>query len=112
MTYALIQNGLVHELWAENPNLDGLDIVEVTNSSVAVGWEYADGAFSPSSFVPDYVQEAHARLYDNDVIIIRCLKAGVAYPDEWKAFDIACRAVVDGTAQGPLPAVPTKPTGI
>jgi hypothetical protein len=112
MQYALIIDNRVQELFANAPTLaSSFEVVEV-DDSVGENWTRAGGVFSAPVVVADYVQEARSRLYQNDVIFVRCGKAGVAYPSEWFADDVALRAIVAGTAEGPLPTAPTKPTGI
>ena len=59
------------------------------------------------------VAQAKALLADNDEVYIRCGKAGVAYPANWQACDVALRAFVDNPAatNGVLPQQPKNPDG-
>lgn len=53
--------------------------------------------------------QAKILLNDNDVIAIRCWKAGVPYPAEWLAYDIALRAIVHAVTGDPTLPLPTQP---
>ncbi len=52
---------------------------------------------------------AQDALRANDRVALRCVKAGVPYPDAWKDYDQALRAVIDGG--GEMPARPGYPEG-
>ena len=56
---------------------------------------------------------AQDRLTANDKVATRCVKAGVAYPADWLAFDVALRAIANGTdtTSTTLPATPAFPAG-
>lgn len=55
-------------------------------------------------------EQARRALQESDLVAIRCLKAGVAYPTDWLAYDDALRAIVNG-GEGPLPERPAYPEG-
>ena len=69
--------------------------------------------FTPSSAQVHAALQASAQnlLTANDKVATRCLKAGVAYPANWLAFDVALRAIANGTdtTSTTLPATPTYP---
>jgi len=63
----------------------------------------------------NYQKDARALLEATDLVALRCLKAGVAYPDKWQTYTADLRAIVrsaTGDPDQPLPTTPTKPEGI
>jgi hypothetical protein len=56
---------------------------------------------------------AQITLEETDLVAFRCFKAGVAYPQEWQAYTLALRAIVNGTdtASTSLPSKPAYPAG-
>lgn len=55
-------------------------------------------------------REAYRAMTACDVTVLRCMKAGVAFPAEWVAYDAALRAILSG-GNGPLPTRPDYPAG-
>lgn len=62
----------------------------------------------PEPETEDWPSLARAALRQSDLVAIRALKAGIAYPEAWQAYDEALRAIVNG-APGPLPEQPEYP---
>lgn len=58
----------------------------------------------------EYALQAKAALDATDLTAIRCVKAGVSFPSDWKEYVAALRAIVNG-GNGPLPARPSYPSG-
>lgn len=56
-----------------------------------------------------YQSTAQSALSANDMVAIRCAKAGVAYPAEWNTYDVALRAIIRATSGDPSKPLPTKP---
>jgi len=56
-----------------------------------------------------YQLQAASLLAKGDTVAIRCIKAGVAYPTDWLAVDMALRAIVS-TSSGVPGTLPTYPT--
>jgi hypothetical protein len=46
----------------------------------------------------------------NDIVAVRCLKAGVVYPSAWQDYDKALRTIID-SGTGTLPQRPDYPSG-
>ena len=88
---------------------------------VEAGWSFDGSTFlapPPVAPTPPTAQQllqyaAQDRLTANDKVATRCLKAGVAYPANWLAFDVALRAIANGTdtTSTSLPATPSYPAG-
>lgn len=57
----------------------------------------------------DYQADAQAILDFNDGVATRCVKAGVAYPAEWLAQDVAARAIIRAMTGDPTKALPARP---
>lgn len=53
---------------------------------------------------------AQAALDFNDRVAIRCLKAGVPYPVEWRNHDNALRAILRAASGDPAQTMPPHPT--
>ncbi len=60
---------------------------------------------------PDYAALARVALIASDMVALRCMKAGVAYPAAWLSYVRTLRAIVVGTQTGPLPEKPAYPPG-
>ena len=58
------------------------------------------------------LQLANARsaIDESDMVALRCIKAGVAFPQNWQTYVQGLRAVIKAGG-GPLPAIPTNPDG-
>lgn len=50
------------------------------------------------------------RLKASDMVALRCIKAGVAYPAEWQAYDQALRGIA-ASGIGSIPDAPAYPAG-
>lgn len=69
------------------------------------------GTLSAASiFLPPLAQTA---LDVSDVTALRCVKAGVAFPSDWRTYVVALRAIVNGsdTSSAELPTRPAWPEG-
>lgn len=53
---------------------------------------------------------ARIALYKTDDVAIRCFKAGIAFPDDWKNYTETLRAIVKSNS-GELPRQPDYPEG-
>ena len=62
----------------------------------------------PTLTAEDWPALAMAALRQADLVAIRCIKAGIVYPEAWQVYDDALRAIVNG-APGPLPEQPEYP---
>lgn len=71
---------------------------------IALGLEWVE----PEPPAEDWPAQAMAALRVSDLVAIRSLKAGIAYPEAWHSYDEALRAIVNG-APGPLPQQPEYP---
>ena len=90
-------------------------------SETQIGWSYSNSNFAPppadtlAQLWAERQRNALALLQNNDVIAIRCVKAGVPYPTEWLSYDVALREIVHaetGDPKVPLPSAPiNKPAG-
>lgn len=69
---------------------------------LGVGWT------EPEPPTPDWPSLAMDALRASDLVAVRAVKAGIAYPLVWQAYDDALRAIVNG-APGPLPEQPGYP---
>lgn len=88
---------------------------------VEANWVFDGETFTPPPIAePDELTPqqllqyaAQARLDKNDKVATRCTKAGVPYPSDWLAFDVALRAIANGTdtISTHLPATPSYPAG-
>lgn len=68
-----------------------------------------DIEIAPEQLWSDYQDSALACLKDNDVIAIRCLKAGVPYPSEWLDYDNKLRVIMHADSGDPTQPLPTRP---
>jgi len=64
------------------------------------GWQE-----DPAVVAEKLKQQALDLLSETDLVAARCFKAGISYPDEWKAYTADLRLVVNGE----LTVIPTKP---
>lgn len=51
---------------------------------------------------------AKKELEKSDLVAMRCLKDGIAYPQAWRDYDAVLRQIVN-TGEGEMPAQPTYP---
>ncbi len=73
-------------------------------------WVAAGNAATPYiAPTPDYPALARVALIASDMVALRCMKAGVAYPAAWLSYVRRLRTIVAGTKTGPLPAQPGYP---
>ncbi|WP_028535620.1 hypothetical protein [Paludibacterium yongneupense] len=56
-----------------------------------------------------YQAQAQILLDACDRVALRCWKAGVAFPEDWQAYDKSCRAIVRAAAGDPTAALPQQP---
>jgi hypothetical protein len=69
---------------------------------------------TPGQLWVAYQETAKEALIVGDKVANRCVKAGIAYPTDWRSRDIALRAIVtasSGDPTQPLPAQPPFPPG-
>jgi hypothetical protein len=64
----------------------------------------------PAPAAPSARSRALAALSDTDAVAIRCFKAGVAFPDEWRVYVEQLREIVRADS-GELPKKPAFPEG-
>lgn len=62
---------------------------------------------------PTLKLDAQSALDKSDMVSIRCLKAGVAFPAAWQTYVASLRAIVNGsdTTSTVLPPAPAYPAG-
>ena len=60
--------------------------------------------------IADLKAQAQAALYKSDLVALRCIKAGVAFPAAWVAYVSALRGIVS-SGTGAMPIQPTYPAG-
>lgn len=103
--------------WEIVADLRGVDYWLVDGSKhvvSGVGEELPEGALSEPPPPTDAAlwllaqSWAAGELKRNDAVLLRCLKAGVAYPAEWQAYDAALRAIVRAES-GDADAKPQRP---
>ena len=112
MAFAQVKNGVVSAIQEGVGDSTWLPC----GSAVAVGWTYANGAFSPSVVTPTaptLVQQAAIAISKTDTTIVRCYSAGIAVPTAWQTYRNALRAIVNGadTTSTTLPTAPAYPAG-
>lgn len=80
--------------------------VEMTDDEVSA-FQAQQSAMQTAQASATLIQTAQAALDKSDMVALRCIKAGVAFPSDWQAFVTAARANVNG-ATNPLtqPAYP------
>jgi hypothetical protein len=88
-----------------NCTTGAVNIVDMTPEEAAA----QDAAFQNEA-VKALQNEALAALVKSDGVALRCVKAGVAFPAEWKTYVTDLRAIVD-TGAGSIPAPPEYPAG-
>ena len=122
MRYALIENNLVVNI-IELANLSDwhtpTDIL-IQSDIADIGDSY-DGASITPKLVPilpktwnQFQAQAQSLLDKSDLVAIRCLKAGIAFPVVWQTYVVELRAIVSATsgdATVALPVQPAFPTG-
>jgi hypothetical protein len=69
-----------------------------------------DAANTSASALRQKKKTAMEELDKSDMVAIRCLKAGVPFPQEWKDYVTALRLIV-ATGEGSLPEQPVYPEG-
>lgn len=60
--------------------------------------------------VSELKHRARRALDQTDMVALRCVKAGVAFPTEWRSYVVALRAIVAGS-EAPIPVRPDYPAG-
>lgn len=66
---------------------------------------------APPPNADDFKVQARIALEQSDLVGLRCFKAGVKFPKEWRDYEVSLRAVVRGE-RADLPQVPVKPENI
>jgi len=98
MAYVTIDSGNVTGVYnMPQPELNGFQIV-------------ADDDVRISEFNNALALKTEARIHliQSDQVATRCLKAGVSYPSEWLAYDVALRGII-ATGAGGIPSMPAYP---
>lgn len=54
--------------------------------------------------------EANGALKASDDVVTMCAEQGEALPEDWRTYRDALRAILAGTAEGPVPPAPALPT--
>ena len=117
MGYAKIENGKVTAIFDEQAE----ELIPFAGV-VQVGWNFANSTFYPNPPAPPvppsaweaYQIQALGLLGESDLVALRCFKEGVTFPEEWRGYVLALRAIVraaSGDASLPLPARPDFPAG-
>ena len=105
--FALISDGLVHELFAEDPCFNpGLEVVDASAApTVAVGWAYAGGKFSaPSPPAPTQAQLQAAVISAASSVCAQITNAVAPDAAHANAYQIAAGALSNGVvpSSGPV----------
>ena len=101
----------------ELPKTLSSNLVLKPTDSIAYNW--VNGEWVPDVVAmseidkADLVAKAKSALVKSDAVGLRCWKASVPFPPEWLAYDVALRAIVNGTDTSAtvLPAQPAYPAG-
>ena len=117
ITYALIEKA-TKETVQSWPQIPGRIEVEgkLRVDGAAVGW--SDGTYEvveiatpdPDPVAEDATMRARIELDASDTVALRCFKAGVAWPQDWKDYCDALRSVVRGVSDT-IPVRPPFPPG-
>ena len=114
MNYAVIENGIVTNVYVADAPLNEADVF-VTNQGI--GWFYSNGTFTaptpPASTPITLKYQAQVALAKSDITILRYYSASVAVPSTWQAYRVALRAIVNGTdtTSTELPSIPLYMAG-
>ena len=109
MKYAKIVGGVVTQV---QPYIEK-GFIEVPDDIVYGMIQQADGSFiapAPDTLTP-FLLSVQAELDRTDLVAIRCIKAGVAFPTEWQTYTTDLRALLSSTTAGTLPTPPAYPAG-
>lgn len=71
--------------------------------------QFVESAASGEDLWRQYQSLAVAELEFSDRVAVRCLKAGVAYPNEWLSRDNTLRDIVRSASGDHLQPLPTRP---
>lgn len=88
---------------------DGCQNVEMTADEISA-LQSGQAASASEILAASLIQSAQSSLDKSDMVALRCLKAGIAFPTTWQTFVASCRAIVNGGA-GPIPDQPAYPEG-
>lgn len=102
-------NNIIHD------DMDGAAISLLPHDCVPISDAEAAAlrASTPAQLWAGYQWQAQAALNKSDMVALRCVKAGVAFPAVWQTYTTALRAIVaaqSGTP-GTLPVMPAYPSG-
>jgi len=117
ITYALIDKGTKEAVqsWTQIPGRIEVE-GKLRVDGAAVGWsddEYEIIEIAtpdPDPVAEDATMRARIELDASDTVALRCFKAGVAWPQDWKDYCDALRNIVRGGGDT-LPVRPPYPTG-
>ncbi len=102
------------------------EVDDLPDDFIGNGWAYIDGVWISNTTGDAYIarknternaeaaavlkSQALVALASSDVVAIRCVKAGVQFPDEWREYVAQLRTIVGGVSD-PLPDPPAYPEG-
>ena len=66
---------------------------------------------TPAQELELFISKIMVELDKTDLVAIRCIKAGVTFPIEWKTYTTDLRALLGSTTAGSLPTQPAYPAG-
>ena len=107
MKYAKIVNNIVIQT---QPN-EETGFVQVPDNTISGMIKQTDGSFiapAQDTLTP-FLNSIQAELDRTDLVAIRCLKAGAAFPLEWQTYTTDLRALLSSTTAGVLPTKPPYP---
>ena len=71
-------------------------------------WDYREK--TSDELAEETKAQAHSQLIASDLVAIRCIKAGIVFPDVWKEYIVNLRKVISGELNE-LPVQPEYPEG-
>lgn len=120
MFYSFPTDDSIDTLLARFPELPKtLSSTLVLKPTDSTAYNWSNGEWVPDVVAmseidkSNLVANAKLALVKSDAVGLRCWKASVPFPPEWLAYDVALRAIVNGTNifATVLPAQPAYPAG-
>lgn len=102
------------EVTLEEIGAKPVNVTDKPRPSIEHDWDGVEWVLNPQKAWAKLQQDAQAALCKSDNVALRCWKAGVTYPAEWKTHDDSLRAIVrtpSGDATQGLPPQPDYPAG-